>query len=275
MSRGSQPTESRWAKEIEALNRAQSTQPRGTSIKEETIEGEPFGDQKGRDVPDGEDPNNGNNPGDIEEPRQPDDRNPSMGRTRRTPSVPPSIGRGSSINSNSEEDRNRSNIRIPKAKEVQDWDGSPGKLSQFIRDLVIHFHSYKDYFENNESGKIIAALNRMTGKTENWATQLVMKVYKGVDDPRIADFDTFSGYLQRTFGEQRKKDQAQEAIMRISQRPGESVLSYRLRSEELASWSGFNEESLFAHIKKGLNDKILNVLYNSATEVQSLEELWD
>ena len=63
--------------------------------------------------------------------------------------------------------------------------------------------------------------------------------------------------------------------MKITQEAGESVLNYRLRFEELASWSGFNDDSLLAHVKKGLHSKILTVMYNSSTEVKNLNELWE
>ena len=121
----------------------------------------------------------------------------------------------------------------------------------------------------------MAALNRMTGKAENWATQRVIRVVNKDSDPRLCKWDEFTQHLQQTFGERRKKAQSQTALMRISQLTGETVLTYQLRFEELASWSGFGDETLLAFAKKGLSSKIMSVMYNTSEEVTNLEDLWE
>ena len=192
-------------------------------------------------APDDDDDDNDND--DNNQTGEPERQNP---RNNNTPTPP------NTVISETSHSKREERIRRPRAKEVAEWDGSGKKLNLFLRDLTIHFAAYQEFFRSDKQ-KILAALNRTTGRAENWATQLVLKLGNDEYDPRIASWAEFQKTLQQTFGEKRKKDTSQKALLRMKQLSGESVLSFRLRLEEVASWSGFNDDGIFAVAKNGIN----------------------
>ena len=121
----------------------------------------------------------------------------------------------------------------------------------------------------------MTALNFIGGRAENWATQRVLRLLNHSRAPSLNSFSAFIEKLYRTFGERLKKEQSQEAIKEIRQRKDESVLSFQLRFEELASWSELNEEALVMFAKAGIRFRIKVLLYNAGKPIRGIENFWE
>lgn len=180
-----------------------------------------------------------------------------------------------SHNKNNRTQNEDRSICVPQGREIRKWNGDSEKLDRFIADLYIYFGHYRRWYEDNDERKIITASSFMEGPAGDWVNPRCMNITLGQLDIKWDTYEDFVKELRETFGDRFKEEKSRQAILRIKQGKKESVLDYRLRFQDLAFWTGFNDVALLTCAREGLWGNILSIMENSDQVDKSLEDMWE
>lgn len=150
--------------------------------------------------------------------------------------------------------------RTPKVKVAQPdvYDGSNEKYDAFINQLELNFATNASTFAT-DSIKINYAMSYMkAGRAQQWVIGLRNKQRVGAACPELDDWESFADALKAKFSEPNKKMRAQNKLLTLKQRDGQSVDDYITEFELLAGDAQFDDEALLNIFRTGLSYRIFS-----------------
>jgi len=142
------------------------------------------------------------------------------------------------------------------AADPQPYDGSPGKLDEFLSDLRLCFLADRKRFDTERS-KILYALSYMKeGSAHAWTVNETKKEDVG----GYANWEEFEKTLRGRFQMGNKKVEAQNFLRKLYQK-GRMVEEYFDEFEAYHPYSGYNDDALIGILREHLDLNLLNAMY--------------
>jgi len=145
------------------------------------------------------------------------------------------------------------------AADPQQFDGSMGKLNEFLSDLRLSFLADPNRF-NTDHKRIIFALSYMKGGSAHpWAMNVSDRYAKG--ETIWTSWKSFEEALRARFEMGDRKVEAQNVMQRLTQH-GRPVEEFFDTFETNRPYSGLNDEACIQLLRDNLDLRLVNAIYS-------------
>ncbi|KIL64292.1 hypothetical protein M378DRAFT_163316 [Amanita muscaria Koide BX008] len=171
-------------------------------------------------------------------------------------------------------DRKKTAIAKPKV-----YDGTFEGFDAFIAQLKMYFQTKAYEYENDvhDQAKITDALLLMQeGRAAKWAELIYgeMELAKSQGRLTFSDWGVFERRLRSYFEDPNKKEKAQHDLHTIRQKPGEAMIDFLARFDQLQFQAGFSDEDLLAILREAVEPGLFYSALINASGVERNLPTW-
>jgi hypothetical protein len=153
------------------------------------------------------------------------------------------------------------------------WEGDRRKLEDWLIKWDLYF-----MFQGSripEEKKVTLVASYMRGRAFTWIKPFLRRYHDAGDstdvDPWFEDFDLFKEQLRPIFGVSNEPTIARRDIQRIRQE--KSAADYAAEFQQLATYTGWNDNALMTMFRQGLKPKVKEELMRTAASVDTFDTL--
>ena len=163
----------------------------------------------------------------------------------------------------------------PKARAPDKFDGSDrSKLRAFLSTCRLAFLNHPDRFADDLS-KVLYAGSYLSGTAGDWFAPLTLDDADEEEAEILTSWKRFAEELQSLFGEPDEEAAAEREILDLKMKENQQVSLYITKFRSLQARLDWNDSALVAQFRRGLPDRILDLLSIREVRPRTLKEVMD